>query len=264
MLFITSFNKELYELYGKRMVNEFSQYTDGSVSLIVLFESDVIPDIKLKSVEFVCFDSKDHREFILKFGHLHEARGLRIKIHNNNNVDLYQDYRYDAVRFSFKIFSLIQVIELKKPTSYFAWIDADLRCLKKFSQFELTHFFPESNQLMSYLGRDSFPKTGPYSECGFLGFNINHPLINEFLNKIAMIYLNGDIFKYEQWHDCWIWDQTRIEYERRNVYFKNISGKASNTEHPFINCDLGKFFDHLKGPERKKIGKSFDNDYIII
>ena len=52
-----------------------------------------------------------------------------------------------------------------------------------------------------------------------------------------------------------------MEFEAQNVIFKNISGDASVLEHPFINCGLGKYFDHLKGPQRKQIGHSFIKDY---
>ena len=53
----------------------------------------------------------------------------------------------------------------------------------------------------------------------------------------------------------------RIEFEGSGIQFKNISGAASSTDHPFINTDLGIYFDHLKGPERKRIGQSFIEDY---
>ena len=49
------------------------------------------------------------------------------------------------------------------------------------------------------------------------------------------------------------------EYKKTN--FKNISGKGFELEHPFINCGLEEFFDHLKGPNRKKEGRSFLDDY---
>lgn len=261
MLMITSFNEILFQQYGERMVREFSENSDGSVKLLVVFEGINLPKMNLKNIEFICFDNDDHKLFIRKFGHFHEARGLRIKTLDNNKINLSMDYRYDAVRFSFKIFSLLQALNSYNPPDYFAWIDADIRCVRNFSASDLKNFFPFENELMSYLGRINFPPGGAYSECGFLGFNMRHPLLLEFLNRVALIYRDGELFSYEQWHDSWIWDQVRMEYERNDVNFKNISGAASSSDHPFINCELGLFFDHLKGPERKKLGKSFADDY---
>jgi len=264
MLIITSFNEDLFKQYGKRMVNEFSEKSDGTVKLAVMYEGDSIPEINLKNIEFIKLNHTGHHEFICKFGHLQEARGMRISYLPNGQVYLSHNFRFDAVRFSFKIFSLLQALELFNPVNYFAWLDADVRCLKNFSQDELLQFFPQNNQLMSYLGRTKFPLTGAYSECGFLGFNNLHPFINEFLNRVAEIYQNGEVFSYQQWHDCWIWDQTRLSFESRGIEFKNISGDAAKTDHPFINSNLGVFFDHLKGPKRKKVGHSFPEDYTII
>ena len=262
MLIITSFNENLLNQYGERMVQEFSEKSDGSVKLAVIYEAQDLPKINLKNIEFVKFNHAGHHEFMQKFGHLHEANGLRLNFLPDGQVSsIYHDFKFDAVKFSFKIFSLLQALEQFKPVDYFAWLDADIRCLKNFSKSELLPFFPHENQLMSYLGRTNTPITGAYSECGFLGFNNQHPLVYDFLNGVANTYQNGEIFAHEQWHDSWIWDQIRHVFENRNIEFRNISGVAASTDHPFINTDLGKFFDHLKGPERKKSGHSFEEDY---
>jgi len=198
MLLVTSFNETLYREYGERMVREFSEHSDGSVRLIVVFEGDNLPSIALENIEIIRFNSKDHSLFLNKFGHLHEARGLRIKALPNNQINLSMDYRFDAVRFSFKIFSIIQTIDTYEPTDYLAWIDADISCVKKFTATDLVRFFPKDGDLMSYLGRDNFPPGGAYSECGFLGFNLKHPLILQYLNRVALIYKDGEIFSFEQ------------------------------------------------------------------
>ena len=114
---------------------------------------------------------------------------------------------------------------------------------------------------MSYLGRTHFPPGRPYSECGFLGFNLKHEEFKRFINRMVEVYSSGEIFSYVEWHDSWIWDQIRQEFEEKNINFKNISGPIfEKLEHPFVNCNLGKFFDHLKG-NRKNTGSSHKEDY---
>ena len=142
-------------------------------------------------------------------------------------------------------------------------LDADIRCLKPFAAADLMTFFPDQQQIMSYLGRDAFPPENPYSECGFLGFNPRHPETRNYLNRVKAVYTTGEIFSLTQRHDCWVWDRTREEFEARANEFKNISGPAAGLDHPFINTGLGKFFDHLKGPARKAAGKSNLSDYRI-
>lgn len=261
MLLITSFNAYLYEQYAKRMIHEFSEKSDQSVKLLVIFEGQDLPKVSIPNVELVEFNHPGFIDFAKKFGHLHDARGLRIIRHPNNQIQLSYDFKFDAVRFSFKVFALLQAMSLMTNEADFAWIDADIRCLRTFGKENLTPFFPDKDQLMSYLGRNNFPSTGAYSECGFLGFNPRHPSTRLLIERVSSIYQSGEIFTFEQWHDSWIWDKVRNEFENEGVKFKNISGPAADTEHPFINCDLGIFFDHLKGPGRKKMGASFAEDF---
>jgi hypothetical protein len=214
---------------------------------------------------FIPFISKSHEKFIKFFGSLYEANGYKV-VENNTlylgkQLKIIQDFRFNAVRFSFKIFSLLIAKNHLKCGPNFAWIDADVVCLKKFSQSDLLPFMPKNSELMSFLGRTKFPIPNPYSECGFLGFNGNHPKLNEFLNKVELLYISGEIFSHKEWHDCWLWDHVRKEYESEGILFKNISSKFEETSHPFVNCGLGEYFDHLKGPLRKELGQSFNEDY---
>ena len=56
MLLVTSFNEILYREYGERMVREFSEHSDGSVRLVVVFEGDNLPSIALKNIEIISFN----------------------------------------------------------------------------------------------------------------------------------------------------------------------------------------------------------------
>ena len=114
---------------------------------------------------------------------------------------------------------------------------------------------------MSYLGRTNFPPERPYTETGFLGFNLKHSQFKQFINRMVEVYCSGEIFSFVEWHDCWVYDHVRKEFEEKNINFKNISGPIfEKLAHPFVNCNLGKFFDHLKG-DRKKSGSSYNEDY---
>jgi len=42
----------------------------------------------------------------------------------------------------------------------------------------------------------------------------------------------------------------------------NLSAHLKNNMHPFVNTELGLYMDHLKGPQRKVKGASFESDYV--
>ena len=173
------------------MTEEFSEKSDGSVQLKVIFEGDPPPGISLPHVEFIKFNHPWHHVFLRKFGHLQEAHGVKFARQSDQSLHAFRDFKFDAIRFSFKIFAVLQALSLFRPDQFFAWIDADVRCIKSFNQFDLFGFFPDEHQIMSYLGRTNFPPTGAYSECGFLGFNARHPQTISFLNRMAEIYKIG-------------------------------------------------------------------------
>lgn len=256
-------NQRLYDLYGKRFINEFALNADKKIKLFIIFEGKVPSEIlNLSSNIFsIPLLSEKHNHFIKFYGKLYEARGIKVHIFQENGqqkINVRSDYKFDAIRFSFKPFAIYQSLEyIPKDLQYLIWTDADLRCKTKFFSDDLLTFLPDQNQLMSYLGRKN-----NYSECGFLGFNLNHPEFNNYINRVIDIYTSGEIFSLEEWHDSWIWDVVRKEFEVNKFSFKNISGKGFDHYHPFINSGLEKYFDHLKGPNRKKEGQSPDKDYI--
>lgn len=263
---ITSLNIKLYEEYGQRMIEGFARLS-RDVKLIVVFEGAIPAHVPRVSgpVSVVELKSEEFDRFRLFFGKLNEAHGLQLMERPQPNGELLLepvwDYRFNLFRFAFKIFSIDIARRMMPADEMFGWLDADVACLKSFSSEDLLPFFPDQTEVMSYLGRTHFPPENPYSECGFLGFNPANGQVTNFLNRMKALYTTGEAFRFQEWHDSWLWDEVRKEFEAQGFRFKNISGAASHLEHPFINCGLGTFFDHLKGPERKQTGKSFDEDY---
>ena len=239
-------------------------------TLIVAFEGPLPKNLdkELQKVSFYELDSKNHRFFLEKFGKLSEANGFKIvqtkNILGQSKYKVIKHMKYDLVRFSFKIFSIDFILTKIENAANIAWIDADTVCLKPFFYNDLLPFFPKqsSNEIMSYLGRTHYPKDNPYSECGFLGFNLKSPFTQKYLNRMKDLYMSGEAFRYTEWHDSWLWDQTRNEFEQKGFQFRDISGQFSNLEHPFVNSGLGEFFDHLKGDRRKALGKSLIDDFV--
>ena len=264
LAFISTLNKKIYQEYGKYFINEFVQFASKEIKLFLVFEGDPLSEFSVlpDNIIIIPFISEKHSQFINFFGGLYESRGYKIKFiqeDGENKINIYSDYHFDSIKFSFKPFAIHLLLpKLQKDIDTLLWTDADLRCKKKFDSNALKKYLPENDKLMSYLGR----KKPWYSECGFLGFNLKHPDFHNYINRVIDIYVTGEIFSLEQWHDSWVWDYVRVEFEKnKNTKFKNISGDGVNFDHPFVNCGLEEFFDHLKGVERKKIGKSFDSDF---
>jgi len=264
--FVSSMNLKLYESYGRRFIKEFSEMKSDDIKLYVAFEDGIPGDIlKYPELNALQLQDSNQAKFLESFSHLDYARGLTkaitMDVLGKKQTKSSYNFRYDAIRFSFKIFSLLLAKKYMNSSDSFVWIDADVRCLRPFGGLDLMQFMPHNRQIMSYLGRTSFPKPNPYCEGGFIGFNGKNQNTNLYLERVQQVYLTGEIFSKKEWHDCYQWDGVRVEFEKNGHRFKNISGAAEIYEHPFVNCGLENFFDHLKGPERKRLGKSFKEDY---
>ena len=262
--FVSTMNANLYQKYGEKFLFEFNKYASKSINLFIVFEGELPSNfIKLdKNILIEKFNTLEQKNFLRYYGNLEEAKGLRIKIsegkNNNKKIDLAFDFRFNAIRFSYKPFAIHQIVRsYSSAYDYIIWTDADLRCIKSFYEEDLIKFLPNENELLSYLGRRN-----KYSECGFLGFSVKNPFFNQFLDRVIEIYSSGEIFSLEQWHDSWVWDYVRLEFENKfDIKNKNISNDGFNSHHPFVKSGLEEFFDHLKGPERKKLGRSKPTDY---
>ena len=257
---VTTFNENIFNEYSKNLVNSFIEKSDNSLRLNIFYEGN-FEEIKKnykrnEKIRFYEFKSEDWNIFYNKFGHLVEANGFKITQNSENDeIRIDKSYKWNAVKFSFKVFSIYLASKLDQISDKIAWIDADTFCVKEINKLEIEQFLPKNDELMTYLGRDSFPPSCPHSETGFIGFNLLHEQFSSFIKTAILFYTTGEVFALKQYHDCMVYDTTRTMFEMDGNKFRNISGEFVSDEHPFVKCELGNYFDHLKG-NRKKLGYS--------
>ena len=262
--FVSTMNLNLFNSYGKKFLTSFDEKAHPEFKLFNIFEGSDNFIFGSKRILNKYYFDENHRKFLKFFSPLYEANGHRlqfVKEGDRYKVNYNYDFRWNVIKFSFKVFSINYCLQFLDNEKFLIWTDADLICKNNFNAQNLKEFMPGEDELLSYLARTHYPPKNPFSECGFLIFNLNHESFKNFIKRMVDIYLTGEIFSLQQWHDSWIWDHVRKEFENKHIKFKNISGDYSHTEHPFVNCGLGNHFDHLKGDERKKQGKSFESDY---
>lgn len=265
---VTTFNQAGYELYGRTMLESFDKYWPEDVVMHCYTEGFDLGIQSKRIVEHKLENSPDLMAFKERWkndpiahGKLQGIEGglkrptkfTHPKHEKHKNID---SFLYDAVRFSHKVMSIIEASKVTNA-DYLIWLDGDT---KTFANIPHTLFEQvcSDKHLTSYLGRDN-----KYSECGFVVYNLNHPQINDFLTDFASMYTHDRIFDELEWHDSYLFDVLRQRYEKKGAPSLNISGKGSNTGHPFINSVLGQYIDHLKGTKRKEAGKSSSEDLKI-
>lgn len=250
---ITTFNQSGLETYGQRMIDQFEKLWPQEVELKIYAEN-CQPLITRPTTEVIDIfaASPSCVLFVEKHRNNPEANG-GIGPHNSNYWDLKKSFRWQAVRFCYKVFA-VQHAVLNTNSDVVIWLDAD-SVTHTSIPFDWIGTVCPQGFIASYLGRtDRY-----HSECGWIGYNIHDPLTRDFVNAVANMYINDEIFNHGEWHDSYIWDVVRKKFrDERGAKFYDLNPEPDTrglAKHPFINSELGRYIDHFKG-DRKKSGHS--------
>ena len=230
-LCITTFNAQLYKDYAHRFTDTFPKHH---------------LDLKIYSEE---------GGLAVKTTLLHTHQDFA----DRNKHRQVRSYKYDAVRFCYKVYAISQALEDYAYDNYtrLLWIDADTVFHKEFSEEWITKHLYREDSIMGYAGRTNY-----YSECGLLLFNLQHPKTRAYIGTVRRYYDTDNLYLLPEQHDSYIWDYARQHYEQQGHTFNNWAEHiAHKVQGGHILVYLyGEYMDHLKG-KRKTLGKSPENEH---
>lgn len=248
---VTTFHEAGYKLYGKRMIQTFLLNWPKEIDLYVYYQ-DVIVDEFAPNLYFR--DLNQVPELIAfknKWKNNPKATGWTddsTRKHDDKRKK--QGFKWDAIRFSHKVYAIFDCAR-NCNADVLLWMDADMVCHSPINYRFIESMAPFTVDL-GYLGRKD-----KYSECGLYSLNLRSEKTQQFLKEFQHVYDDAEngIFTMREWHDSFVFDQIRSRIANLKEY--NWSdGIISGEGHPLINCAWGAYLDHLKGDERKRLGKS--------
>ena len=271
---ITSYKPGCWEQYGKKGIESMAEQFPKEVDIVVYAEEpkpeckyDRIQWIDLNTAEPELFKFKNrHNNDPVANGELDEIEGgvrRPEELKTKGGKDATKgSYLWAAVRFANKVFCVVNGIRNSKDYDYVVWIDGDTFSFRPIPIDFFKNLLPVDTML-TYLGREN-PKLndgGKYPECGFVGYNLKHPEIQNFIDDWEKLYITDKVFKLLEWHDSYVFWHLSKQYRReRNIKVNDIGyWKGVKGHHVFVNSELGEYMDHMKG-KRKKIGTSSRND----
>lgn len=227
-LFVTTFNKKLYDSYCSHFLDSYIN-TKQQLPLYVYTEDDVNLFPVLKNVKyFNLFDEEpDCKDFVDR---------------NSDRPGRFDRFDSDAVRFNFKVFAMNAV---RKHAEKIYWIDADSIFVKQMPLEWFDEFLPDNITISCY---DRNPQQ--YTETGFVGLNNGHKVLPEFFTKFKEYYINDTIYDLEGQLDCHAFDDTVKQFiDNDNFSYKKMGD--GNPGHiiardKFINP----YIDHKKGKRK--------------
>lgn len=244
---VSSCSKVGWEKYGKRFLKTFCQFWPmDKVMLHFVSEDDLNLDSKILTFHDLA-KSPAWRKFRDKHAGTGWVRGDSADPRSKEIAPMWKrgngyNFRFDSYKFCKKVFAIELVAKLCKGR--LLWLDADTLTHAQVP-IELAANLLPANYALSCLSR-----VGYHSECGFVGYNLDHQQTRKFIKDFSELYSTDKVFELAEWHDSWVFDWLR---NKNMVATYNIPHKSRG--HPFINSELGLYLDHLKGG-RKDSGRS--------
>lgn len=238
---VTSCSAAMWEQSGFRFVESFGRYWPKDAKLIVVTEDAEIVK-ECPCIEYLRWP--DAQAFFKR--HATSARAKGIERHASdrgwtpNKVARGYNFRYDAFRFAKKVFSIAMVADDIEERGRLFWLDFDVITFAPLGVDVLRRLLPEQYAL-SCLDRGTY-----HSECGFVGYNLDHPMGRAFVREFAALYASDHVFGLQEWHDSWVFDWLR---RKTNVPTHSIPHQSRH--HPFVNSELGRYADHCKGARKE-------------
>ena len=271
---ITSYKPGCWNEYAKKGIESMAEQFPKEIDLVVYAEEPK-PECKYDRIKWVDLNTAEPKLNAFKQRHKDDpvANGkLQTKVNGVRRVPELQtlggadknkeSFLWDAVRFSNKVICVVNGLRNSKGYDYVVWIDADTFSFRPIPIAFFESLLPKDT-MVTYLGRENptLGDGGKYPECGFVGYNCNHPETQNFINDWEQLYVTDSVFKILEWHDSYVfWHLTKIYRKEKNVKVNDIGRwKGVRGHHVFINSELGLYMDHMKG-DRKAKGSSAKKD----
>jgi hypothetical protein len=245
VLYVTSFNKFLYEATGKNLLESFVLHkTDGN--LLIAHEDEL--------------DIPKHKKFI--FHDLDEDSYLQDWLEKNKNIIPSElggtheggfDHKYHkrTSQWFRKIAALRHAINLGYEKIVF--LDCDVIFLQHLPKEKINEVF-DNHSVFYHLGpyRKS-KRTG--IESGIIGFDMTKDG-KKILKRVFEKYEDGSFKDYLRWDDAWMF--TAVVEESPDVKTKDIVSEKNADSHVVKDGELSLYLKHFKGIHWRKYGVNFE------
>jgi|TARA_R110002050_G_scaffold11335_5_gene38338 hypothetical protein len=266
VLYVTSFNKQLFDLTGKKMVESFLE-TDIEGDLLVTYEENIgssIPEsdkVKLYNLddsEFLSSWLEKNKDIIPKdfggdFSGCNCASLNPSKHHLKNHIRRCPGVGFNrrACFWFRKIVAMQQALQIAEKEDYnrIIFIDSDVVFKERLTSNALDIVFKNAGYFFHLGPHRRQMNTG--IESGFIGFSKDNRGF-EFLNLVINSFKSGDFRKYDRWDDGFvfrmIWEENP-QFPHRDVVKPH---QLIRYGHVVRFGFFSKYLEHEKGSHTRK------------
>ena len=227
--FVTTMNKKLFDDYGKDLLMSYKN-TNQKYPMYVYVEDDITKYPIMQNIIYVP---------------LYEVEPECENFVNRNSKREVPSFMFDAVRFCYKVFAQCNA---SKHGGKMYYVDGDSVFLKTMNDDILDLLLPDKVCTSFYY------RKGMYTETGFIGFNMNHPMMEDFIGHYRNLYIDDTVYNLPHYTDCHTFDRTRkiMAQQFTDDYYEKKLGDGG-TGHIMARCNLiHDYLDHRKGKRKSQ------------
>ena len=230
--FVTTMNKRLFDEYGKDLLLSYKN-TGQKFPLYVYVEDKIDKYPIMQNIIYVP---------------LYEEEPECEKFVNRNSKKEVPSFMFDAVRFSYKVFAQCNA---SKHGGKMYYVDADCVFLQNMDEEILEQIMPDKICTSFYY------REGLYTETGFIGFNMEHECMKDFIEHYRNLYVNDTVYDLPFQTDCHTYDNTRkiMTNNFTDDYYEKKLGDGGPSHIMARDKLIHDYLDHRKG-KRKKLEHS--------
>lgn len=237
---VTSCSAKGWDEYGRRFAETYVEHWPQDIPLFLVSEDSTFTP---RATFIPLGASEAASEFLQRHAGNERAKG-RVRLPtdsgwNEKKIREGYNFRFDAYRFARKVFAIELVAGMVAIGRLF-WIDADVVTHATMRRDFLERILP-STRALCCLDRGAY-----HSECGFVGYNLEHPTCLPFIKAFASLYASDRVFELGQWHDSWVFD-----WLRRKANVPTHAIPHTSRSQPFEQSELSTFMSHLKGDRKR-------------
>lgn len=233
MLFVTTFNKEIYKKFAHKFIDTYIK-TEQEIPLICYVDDDF--DYK-KNINITYIKLQEVMPELSKFKKRHKDKVVE------NDDDNLQPHIFlqNAIKFSHKVFAQCHASTYNKK---FMYVDGDCVFHKKIDKEFFNDFIPDKT-LLTFYGRPNWVETG------IIGFN---PTASDTSKKFFEVYQNfytkDKIFDLKFKTDCQALDETRNIMKDDLNYREIDRGDGLDGHVIYRDKKMLQYIDHEKGKRK--------------
>lgn len=244
ILYVTSFNKFLYEATGKNLLESFAHNKiDGD--LLIAHEDELdIPKYK----KFI-FHNLDNDDYLQDW--LEENKDIiPVELGGTHEGEFDHKFHKRTSQWFRKIAALHHAVSLGYEKIIF--LDCDVVFLQQLTKEKVEEIFDNHSAFYHYGPHRTRNGTG--IESGIIGFDMKKRG-GDLLDKVFEKYENKSFRNYMRWDDAWMF--TAVVEENYNIKTKDIVSYNSKEGHVVKDGELSEYLIHLKGIHWRKYGVNF-------